>query len=147
MTDFWNPNVSENVMNAAWDSIDTNPIAVALDDKYVEVAGLPPTTRFPWDTERSVYYLKGIHDLHCLVGSTVHISKSVANTKPRNLFEKPSCPSTREKIKLLVFTTFTTAWTVFDKTLCVWLMIHRCRRQVIITLVTVRFDSAVTGAR
>ncbi|KAH7072347.1 hypothetical protein FB567DRAFT_554024 [Paraphoma chrysanthemicola] len=66
MTDFWNPNVSENVMNAAWDSIDTNPIAVALDDKYVEVAGLPPTTRFPWDTERSVYYLKGIHDLHCL---------------------------------------------------------------------------------
>jgi hypothetical protein len=69
MTDFWDPNASESIMNAAWDAIDTNPIAVALDDNYAKKAGLPRTTRFPWDSERSIYYLKGIHDLHCLVGS------------------------------------------------------------------------------
>ncbi|KAF2035186.1 hypothetical protein EK21DRAFT_54826 [Setomelanomma holmii] len=65
-SEFWNLNATAAEMNAAWDAIDTNPVAVALDDKYAAKRGLPPTTRFPWDTERSVYYLKGIHDLHCL---------------------------------------------------------------------------------
>lgn len=67
LTEFWHPNASESAMEAAWDSINTNAVAVALDDEYAEKAGLPPTSRFPWDTERSVYYLKGVHDLHCLV--------------------------------------------------------------------------------
>ncbi|KAH8728983.1 hypothetical protein GQ44DRAFT_608170 [Phaeosphaeriaceae sp. PMI808] len=66
MTEFWNPNSNETDMKAAWDAIDTGPIAVALHDDFAKRAGLPPTTRFPWDTERSVYYLKGLHDLHCL---------------------------------------------------------------------------------
>ena len=67
MTDFWHPNASEADMETAWDAIDTGSMAVALHDDYVKRVGLPPTTRFPWDTERSVYYLKGLHDLHCLV--------------------------------------------------------------------------------
>lgn len=54
-------------MDAAWDTIDTSPMAVALHDEYVKRVGLPMSGRFPWDTERSIYYLKGLHDLHCIV--------------------------------------------------------------------------------
>jgi hypothetical protein len=67
MTKYWHPNASDSDMEAAWDDIDTNAMAVSLDDRYVKRVGLPPSTRFPWDTERSIYYVKGIHDLHCLV--------------------------------------------------------------------------------
>lgn len=67
MTDFWDPNKTDSEMEAAWDAIDTNAMAVALDDGYAENMGLAPSTKFPWDTERSVYYIKGLHDLHCLV--------------------------------------------------------------------------------
>lgn len=69
MSEFWHPNATDNDMEAAWDAINTNPMAVALDDSFASNVGLSPSTPFPWDTERSVYYVKGIHDLHCLVGS------------------------------------------------------------------------------
>ena len=52
----------------AWDEINTNPVAIALSNDYVKEHGLTESTQFPWDTERSVYYIKGLHDLHCLVG-------------------------------------------------------------------------------
>jgi|SRR5690242_513937 len=63
---FWNPNTSIQAMDAAWDAIDTSPMAVALHDDYTRKVGLPPSGRFPWDTQRGIYYLKGIHDLHCV---------------------------------------------------------------------------------
>ena len=68
LTKYWHPNASDSDMDAAWDAIDTNAMAITLDDKSAGRLGLPPSTPFPWDTERSVYYVKGIHDLHCLVG-------------------------------------------------------------------------------
>ncbi|KAF2014374.1 hypothetical protein BU24DRAFT_213519 [Aaosphaeria arxii CBS 175.79] len=52
--------------NAAWDAIDTDAMAISLHDNFAKQVGLGPSTRFPWDTERSIYYLKGFHDLHCL---------------------------------------------------------------------------------
>jgi hypothetical protein len=67
MTEYWHPNSSDSEMESTWDAIDTNSMAIALDDKYAENVGLSPSTQFPWDTERSIYYVKGIHDLHCLV--------------------------------------------------------------------------------
>ncbi len=63
---FWNPNSSTEEMDAAWDAIDTSSMAVALHDDFTRKVRLPPSGRFPWDTERSIYYLKGIHDLHCV---------------------------------------------------------------------------------
>lgn len=66
-TKYWNPNISDEVSNEAWDAIDTNPMAISLHDKFAKQIGLSPSTRFPWDTERSIYYVKGFHDLHCLV--------------------------------------------------------------------------------
>ncbi|KAF2877555.1 hypothetical protein BDV95DRAFT_590119 [Massariosphaeria phaeospora] len=65
-TEYWNPNVSESVLDAAWDALDTNPMAIAISNDTARRAGLAPSMRFPWDGERSVYYVKGFHDLHCL---------------------------------------------------------------------------------
>jgi hypothetical protein len=66
-SDYWNPNLSDETTDANWDAIDTNPMAVSLHDDFAKDVGLGPSTRFPWDTERSIYYIKGFHDLHCLV--------------------------------------------------------------------------------
>ncbi|KAF1832568.1 hypothetical protein BDW02DRAFT_423229 [Decorospora gaudefroyi] len=66
MTKYWHPNANDSDMEAAWDAIDTNAMAVSLDDGFARRVGLPPSTQFPWDTDRSIYYVKGIHDLHCL---------------------------------------------------------------------------------
>ena len=67
MTEYWHPNASDSDMEAAWDAINTNAMAITLEDGFAKRMSLPPSTRFPWDTERSIYYIKGIHDLHCLV--------------------------------------------------------------------------------
>ena len=67
MTEYWHLNASDSAMEAAWDAIETNPLAIALDDSFAKRVELEPSTPFPWDTERSIYYVKGIHDLHCLV--------------------------------------------------------------------------------
>jgi hypothetical protein len=67
MTKYWHSNATDAEMETAWDAIDTGPMAVALHDDFAKRVGLPATSRFPWDTERGVYYLKGVHDLHCLV--------------------------------------------------------------------------------
>lgn len=115
MTAYWNPNASESDMEAAWDAIDTGPMAVALDDSFVQRAKLPPTDRFPWDTERSVYYLKGIHDLHCLVRAS-RVSRSSLTTYSRNISVKLSSPSTRTGIRTSVSITSIIAWMAFDRT-------------------------------
>ncbi|PSN69515.1 hypothetical protein BS50DRAFT_550406 [Corynespora cassiicola Philippines] len=65
-TQYWNPNLAQETTDAAWSAIDTNPIAVALHNDFVNHVGLGPSTKFPWDTERSVYYIRAFHDLHCL---------------------------------------------------------------------------------
>lgn len=79
VSEYWHPNVSDGDMEAAWDAIDTNAIAISLHDNYAKAVGLAPSTRFPWDTERSVYYVKGIHDLHCLVCSLCTITEHVTD--------------------------------------------------------------------
>ncbi|CAI6337602.1 unnamed protein product [Periconia digitata] len=64
--EYWSLNTSRKDLDAAWDAIDTDSMAVTLHDRYAKDLGLEPSMRFPWDTERGVYYVKGIHDLHCL---------------------------------------------------------------------------------
>lgn len=81
-SDYWNPNISDEVTDANWDSIDTNPMAVSLHDDFVKQVGLGPSTRFPWETERSVYYIKGFHDLHCLVSPLVAPAQTTAANVP-----------------------------------------------------------------
>lgn len=66
-TDYWDPKANQSFADEAWDAIDTDPVAIALSDDYAKKHGLMYSTRFPWDTEKSVYYIKGYHDLHCIV--------------------------------------------------------------------------------
>lgn len=66
-TKYWDPGVNRSIADEAWDALDTDPIAVALHDDFASNLGLPESTPFPWDTERSIYYVKAYHDLHCLV--------------------------------------------------------------------------------
>ncbi|XP_014552011.1 hypothetical protein COCVIDRAFT_111433 [Bipolaris victoriae FI3] len=92
MTRYWHPNASDSDMEAAWDAIDTNAMAVALDDKFVERLSLPPSTPFPWDTERSVYYVRGVHDLHCLkLVRKAIVSKHKGSEQPFNLLHIYHC--------------------------------------------------------
>ncbi|KAL5117130.1 hypothetical protein ACEQ8H_004955 [Pleosporales sp. CAS-2024a] len=85
MTEFWSFNATEPDLDSAWDAIDTGPMAVALHDDFATRVGLPPTTRFPWDTERGVYYLKGVHDLHCL--KLIHKAISSKHTNATQTFD------------------------------------------------------------
>ncbi|KAL6710960.1 hypothetical protein ACN47E_006835 [Coniothyrium glycines] len=92
MSEFWNINSTENDMEAAWDAIDTNAMAIALDDKYASDVGLPASSQFPWDTERSIYYVKGIHDLHCLkLIRKAIVSKHNGREQPFDLYHIYHC--------------------------------------------------------
>ncbi|RYN40286.1 hypothetical protein AA0113_g302 [Alternaria arborescens] len=92
MTEYWHPNASDSDMEAAWDSINTNAMAITLEDGFAKRMSLPPSTRFPWDTERSIYYIKGIHDLHCLkLVRKAIASKHKGDPRPFNLLHIYHC--------------------------------------------------------
>ncbi|CAN9100022.1 unnamed protein product [Alternaria alternata] len=92
MTEYWHPNASDSDMEAAWDAINTNAMAITLEDGFAKRMSLPPSTRFPWDTERSIYYIKGIHDLHCLkLVRKAIVSKHKGDPRPFNLLHIYHC--------------------------------------------------------
>ncbi|PQE06241.1 cytochrome p450 protein [Rutstroemia sp. NJR-2017a BBW] len=63
-SDYWGEN--ETLADELWESINIDPITVALSSEYVEQHGLADSARFPWDNDKRTYILKGFHDLHCL---------------------------------------------------------------------------------
>ena len=97
-TKYWNPQINQSVSDKAWDEINTNPVAIALSNDYVKEHGLTESTRFPWDTERSVYYVKGLHDLHCLV-RILHSAGILAafSRHVRNCFDELSLQTSETK--------------------------------------------------
>ena len=55
-----------------WEAINsTSAGAVALDHHWAASKGLIRAQDFPWDTEKGIYYIQGIHDVHCVVSSVV----------------------------------------------------------------------------
>lgn len=66
-TDYWGAN--DTLADELWNGMDTDPIVVALWDDYAQQHGLEISGRFPWDDEKGIYFLKGFHNLHCLVNS------------------------------------------------------------------------------
>jgi hypothetical protein len=66
-SDYWGEN--ETLANGMWEAIDTNPIAVALDNEWARQHGLPEAGPFPWDNSKGTYFVKAFHQLHCLVRS------------------------------------------------------------------------------
>jgi len=74
------PYSSTNLAEASklWEtSLDIDTGMLALTDEFVKKEGLPTMSgRFPWDEDKSIFFVSGFHDLHCLV-SKLQISISV----------------------------------------------------------------------
>jgi len=50
-----------------WDNLDVSPLVIAVTDKWAVQRNLDVSeSRFPWDDEKGLYYLKAFHHLHCL---------------------------------------------------------------------------------
>ncbi len=64
-TEYWGKNQTR--ADELWESIDTNPMVVALSDDFADAHGLPRSDRFPWDETKGRYFVKVFHQLHCLV--------------------------------------------------------------------------------
>ena len=58
---------NDSVADSHWESLDTISGAITLPDAYALEHDLPIADRFPWNDEKGLYYIKGFHDLHCLV--------------------------------------------------------------------------------
>lgn len=64
-TEYWGTNQTR--ADELWESIDTNPMVVALTDEFADAHHLPHSDRFPWDDSKGRYFVKVFHQLHCLV--------------------------------------------------------------------------------
>ncbi|KAL9637290.1 MAG: hypothetical protein Q9204_001938 [Flavoplaca sp. TL-2023a] len=62
--DWWSLN--ESLSDRLWDGIKTEQGMVALPKAFTDSKGLPRGVTFPWDEQRSVYFLQAYHTLHCL---------------------------------------------------------------------------------
>lgn len=51
---------------------------VALPDSYAESVGLPSSQRWPWDESKGIYFIEGLHALHCVVGVTQSLPTDLA---------------------------------------------------------------------
>ena len=57
---------------------------VALPDSFTRSVGLPSAQRWPWDESKGVYFLEGLHNLHCVVSviSLMLIQSKINKLKP-----------------------------------------------------------------
>lgn len=53
----WNKSPGYNVREAI----------VALPDSFTESVALPSAQRWPWDQSKGIYFIEGLHALHCVV--------------------------------------------------------------------------------
>lgn len=70
-TEYWGSNQTR--ADQLWESIDTNPMVVALTDTFADAHDLPRSDRFPWDKSKGRYFIKVFHQLHCLVSTLSYI--------------------------------------------------------------------------
>ena len=64
-TMFKNPNRS--ISDAAREDWIVDPGIVALPNNWVKGKMLPQAQHWPWDEDKGLYLLQGLHDIHCLV--------------------------------------------------------------------------------
>ena len=70
--EWWRNN--ETRSDELWNGINTDGICISLTDTCAREKGLAISGRFPWDKDRGLYFIKGIHDMHCLVNTFVSSS-------------------------------------------------------------------------
>ncbi|KAI1767160.1 hypothetical protein GGR53DRAFT_145534 [Hypoxylon sp. FL1150] len=56
----------DGVRDHLWDRIDIDSGIVAVSKTWAKEKGLPEGTTFPWDTDKSLYFVNAYHNLHCL---------------------------------------------------------------------------------
>jgi hypothetical protein len=81
-TDYWSAN--QTLADELWESIDTDPMVVALTDEYADSHDLPRSDRFPWDVSKGRYFVKVFHQLHCLVSTCSKTTTIGTNTQCRS---------------------------------------------------------------
>jgi len=68
----WNSG-NETEEESAWNSspgFQSREGIVALNDSFTQSAGLPSAQRWPWDKSKGIYFVEGVHAMHCVVSST-----------------------------------------------------------------------------
>lgn len=63
--DYWGEN--ETLADELWNQLNTDAVAVQFSDEYAREHQLPKSARFPWDDSKGIYFIKALHELHCLV--------------------------------------------------------------------------------
>lgn len=63
--EYWGEN--ETLADELWDDLNTDTVAVQFSDEYAREHDLPRSARFPWDDSKGVYFIKALHEIHCLV--------------------------------------------------------------------------------
>ncbi|KAI1396461.1 hypothetical protein F4819DRAFT_500233 [Hypoxylon fuscum] len=68
---FWNQSGAytdpdDDVRDHLWDRLDIDSGIVAVPKSWAKEKGLPEGTTFPWDTNKSLYFVNAYHSLHCL---------------------------------------------------------------------------------
>ena len=81
-TDYWSAN--QTLGDELWESIDTDPMVVALTDEYADSHDLPRSDRFPWDVSKGRYFVKVFHQLHCLVSTCFKTTTIGTDTQCRS---------------------------------------------------------------
>lgn len=72
-TDYSSDN--HTLADSLWENIDTNSTMVALNNEFARAKGLMSENRFPWDDEKSVFPVRGFHNIHCLVSQLLQDKK------------------------------------------------------------------------
>ena len=75
--EWWGDN--ETRSDELWNGVNTDGVCISLTDTYAREEGLAVSGRFPWDNDRGLYFIKGIHDMHCLVIPYFNLGKSIVN--------------------------------------------------------------------
>lgn len=55
-----------------WDSINLDAMVIAPTIEWAQDMGLTDSWDFPWDPKRKIYFMKVIHQLHCLVSKRLY---------------------------------------------------------------------------
>lgn len=64
---FGTGNRNETNRSILWENMDTSAGEISLDSQWATARGLPESTPFFWNNERSIYLVNAYHSLHCLV--------------------------------------------------------------------------------
>ncbi|KAI1374521.1 hypothetical protein F4677DRAFT_425305 [Hypoxylon crocopeplum] len=66
--DQWGPYAGsdDDIRDHLWDSIDIDSGIVAVSKSWASEKGLPEGTTFPWDSDKSIYFVNAYHSMHCL---------------------------------------------------------------------------------